>query len=93
MIGRVLTFGSLSDRLADWIAALPPVERRRHASAMIIWAAVLWVASHVGNVVLPPWFFEHVLLAISWGAILATGVDVVQTTDVRVAEEESTPET
>lgn len=64
-----------------------PERRRSWAVRLAVWTIIGWAASHVGLLFAPPWFFEHVLLAISWGAILITALDVVSTTDVRANED------
>jgi hypothetical protein len=64
-----------------------PEKRRRWAARIFTGSLAGWAASHIGLLLLPPWFFEHVLLGISWAAISLTAVDVLSTTDVRANED------
>lgn len=49
--------------------------RVRHAKlALVAWWAV-WPFFHAGLIFLPGWFFEHVLVALSVYAIVATKQD------------------
>lgn len=64
-----------------------PDRRRCWSIRIVIWTCLLWAVSHIGLIYLPPWFFEHVLLAISYGAIVISAIDVVSTTDVRANED------
>jgi hypothetical protein len=67
---------------------VPPERRRAWASRLFLGSLVGWGLCHIGLVLLPPWFFEHVLLAISWAAISLTALDVLSTADVRANEGE-----
>lgn len=64
-----------------------PERRRLWASRVLILSLVGWWGSHLGLVLLPPWFFQHVLLGISWLAISITALDVLSTVDVRANED------
>lgn len=66
-------------RLDQW----PPESRRRWAVRGFIWSFPLWVICHVGLVIMPRAFFEHVLLWVSVLAIQLTLVTWVQETDTR----------
>ena len=59
---------------------------RRARLVLICWWAV-WPLFHVGLIALPPWFFEHVLVALSVYAIVATKQDDYHTvrTEAQVA--------
>jgi hypothetical protein len=65
---------------------IDPKVRRKWAARMFISGMVMWPLTHVGLVVLPPWFFEHVMVALSVGAILVSEIDIVETSDVRAEQ-------
>jgi hypothetical protein len=60
-------------------------EARLHAAAYMFWISVLLGAASV--LFLAQGGYEKVLMAISWGAISVTAIDVVLTADVRKEEE------
>jgi hypothetical protein len=61
-----------------------PVARARLALAAW-WIG--WPLIHVGNVMLPQWFFQHVLIALSVYAIIATLRDNLRTAQVHAEQE------
>lgn len=77
----------LSRALVRALDHVPPEKRRTWASRVLLLSLAGWALSHVGLLFLPPWFFEHMVMAISWVAITLTAVDVLSTTDVRANEE------
>lgn len=66
-----------------WLKSIEPRKR-------LEWACnLLWLSLAGGafsTAVICHTFFERVLMAISWGAITITCVDVIQTSDVRDEE-------
>lgn len=56
-------------------------ERRLLAAAWVFWASIILGVLTVAFLAKGP--YEKVLLAISWGAISLTAVDVILTADVR----------
>jgi 4-hydroxybenzoate polyprenyltransferase len=67
-----------------------PHWRFRFAVVLFVFAAVGWPATHILMLVTDPpensWVF-HVLMVISWLAILMTALDLMATTDVRKQHE------
>ena len=61
-------------------------EKRLHAAAWIFWVSIVLGVTSV--VLLAQGGYEKVLLAISWGAVTLTAVDVILTADVRVDDED-----
>lgn len=63
-------------------------KHRVRAATILLWLCVIgWIATHTVMLITTPagassWVF-HVLLAISWIAIIITCIDVIVTTDVR----------
>jgi hypothetical protein len=76
-----------ADALVRALDHVPPNRRRTWASRLFVGSLIGWALCHIGLLLLPPWFFEHVLLAISWAAISLTAIDVLSTTDVRASED------
>lgn len=76
----------ISRTIVRMLDHIEPEQRRVWASRILILSLIGWWGSHLGLVFLPHWFFEHVLLGISWLAISITAVDVLSTTDVRANE-------
>ncbi len=76
----------IADALVRALDHVEPERRRRWASRIFVWSLIGWGLTHVGLIVLPPWFFEHVMVAVSWVAIAITAIDVLSTTDVRASE-------
>lgn len=68
-----------------WLQSLKPEVRLVYA-ARLFWGSV--VLGILSVAFLCNTGFERVLMAISWGAITITCVDIVCTTDVRAKEEE-----
>lgn len=60
---------------------------RRARLALVGWWCA-WPFIHVGNITLPDWFFEHVLLGLSVYAIIATKADELTTARVKVDTED-----
>lgn len=65
-----------------------PERRRLWAMKLLSTMLVVWPLSHVGLVVLPPQFFEHIMVAMSAGALIIGSIDTVSTNDVRANEDE-----
>lgn len=66
-----------------WLRKIPP-EKRLLWAARLFWLSVLFGTFSI--VFFCDNSFERVLMAISWGAITITTVDIVATTDVRNEE-------
>jgi hypothetical protein len=66
-----------------WLKSIEP-EERLIWSARLFWSSI--VLGILSIVFLCNTGFERVLMAISWGAITVTCVDIVATTDVRNEE-------
>lgn len=77
----------ISAAIVRRLEGVDPEKRRVWASRVLVLSLIGWWGSHLGLILLPSWFFAHVLLAISWLAISITAVDVLSTTDVRANEE------
>lgn len=72
----------LSERMVDRLDKVEEDSLRNGAARLLLWTVVVWALSHVGLAVLPPWFFEHIMLALSNGAIVLTCAVLVITTDL-----------
>lgn len=72
------------ERISDWIS--DPARRVRAAWRLLGFSLIGWPTTHVLMVITNPpensWVF-HVLLCISWLALIYTAVDILATTDVR----------
>lgn len=66
-----------------WLQRIKPEKRLQWAASLFWWTVILGVISVV---FLCDTWFERTLMAISWGAITITCVDIVCTTDVRANE-------
>lgn len=68
-----------------------PVRRIQMSKVMLVGSLTGWIATHAMMLITNPpensWVF-HVLIAISWFAILYTAYDVLVTTDVRVTQDD-----
>lgn len=67
-------------------SGISPAARVRFAKWLLAFVLAGWAATHILMVVTKPpeasWVF-HVLLAISWGALALTALDIIVSTDVR----------
>jgi hypothetical protein len=68
-----------------WLQSLDPEDRLLYAARLFWVSLVLGILS---TIFLCNTAFERVLMAISWGAITFTAIDIIVTADVRVKEEE-----
>ena len=82
MIGK-----KLSERIQEW----EPQSRVLWAARGLLTCMVLWPATHAAMLLFQPadlkTWAAHVLLAISWFAIITTFLDIILTTDVRTEQE------
>jgi hypothetical protein len=74
----------IEDQGIDWICSIPPEKRRRWAFRLVLILVPAEILTHIGMVYIPDWFFKHVIMLISFGALYYTGFDYIATTDVRV---------
>lgn len=77
--------------VADWIRAIPPEVRVEVAVWVLLISVLAWPSTHVLMLITKPpdltsWA-AHVLLGISWLAIIVTAFDFIATTDVRTQHE------
>ncbi len=73
----------MTGALLRWLDQVDTQQRRKWAARLLLWSLAGWAISHLLLILLPIWFFQHVLLAISWLAISITAIDVIVTSDVR----------
>lgn len=69
---------------------MDPRKRRRWAIILLVVSFVLGHVNLAGALagVIPPWLTDLVTNYLSWLAITLTALDIVQTTDVRVQQED-----
>lgn len=63
-----------------WLKRTPPSTRLLIA-AWLFWGSVL--GGILSTILFANGFFERIVMAISWGAITITAVDIIQSSDVR----------
>lgn len=68
---------------------MPMTKVKRAKLALILWWC-LWPLTHLGNMTLPEWFFEHVLLGLSVYAVIATKADDYHTLKLEESNGNST---
>lgn len=79
--------------IVDWleqtIVDCPPIKRRRIALHTLVWSVIAMIANVAAYLthIIDETTLILITLILSWLAITITAADLVQTTDVRQAEE------